>query len=107
MPTLCALMGVDVPAQCDGYPLTPFLEPDSFLFGQYYSAEPRNRSHVSDPALDDLLVRLGPYRRSLALPDSLRRRDIEGARLRDGVLRITFVADAAPSAAPPATRATK
>ena len=38
-------------------PLTPFLEPDSFLFGQYYTGEPRNRSHVSDPALDDLLVR--------------------------------------------------
>ena len=27
-------------------PLTPFLEPDSFLFGQYYTGEPRNRSHV-------------------------------------------------------------
>jgi ABC-type transport system substrate-binding protein len=38
-------------------PLTPFLEPDSFLFGQYYTGEPRNRSHVNDPALDDLLVR--------------------------------------------------
>lgn len=38
-------------------PLTPFLEPDSFLFGQYYTGEPRNRSHVADPALDDLLVR--------------------------------------------------
>ena len=38
-------------------PLTPFLEPDSFLFGQYYTGEPRNRSHVDDPALDDLLVR--------------------------------------------------
>ena len=38
-------------------PLTPFLEPDSFLFGQYYTGEPRNRSHVSDPALDDLLIR--------------------------------------------------
>jgi peptide/nickel transport system substrate-binding protein len=38
-------------------PLTPFLEPDSFLYGQYYTGEPRNRSHVSDPALDDLLVR--------------------------------------------------
>ena len=41
-----------------GYgPLTPFLEPDNFLFGQYYTGEPRNRSHVADPALDDLLVR--------------------------------------------------
>ena len=38
-------------------PLTPFLEPDSFLFGQYYTNEPRNRSHVNDPALDDLLVK--------------------------------------------------
>ena len=37
-------------------PLTPFIEPDSFLFGQYYTGEPRNRSHVNDPALDDLLV---------------------------------------------------
>ncbi len=38
-------------------PLTPFLEPDSFLFGQYYTGEPRNRSHVNDAVLDDLLVR--------------------------------------------------
>jgi len=38
-------------------PLTPFVEPDSFLFGQHYTGEPRNRSHVSDPVLDDLLVR--------------------------------------------------
>jgi peptide/nickel transport system substrate-binding protein len=38
-------------------PLTPFLEPDNFLFGQYYAGEPRNRSHVKDPVLDDLLVR--------------------------------------------------
>jgi len=38
-------------------PLTPFLEPDSFLFGQYYTSEPRNRSHVNDPVLDDLLVK--------------------------------------------------
>jgi len=38
-------------------PLTPFLDPDNFLFGQYFTGEPRNRSHVKDPALDDLLVR--------------------------------------------------
>jgi peptide/nickel transport system substrate-binding protein len=38
-------------------PLTPFLEPDNFVFGQYYTGEPRNRSHVNDPVLDDLLVR--------------------------------------------------
>jgi peptide/nickel transport system substrate-binding protein len=38
-------------------PLTPFLEPDNFLFGQYYTGEPRNRSHVKDAVLDDLLVK--------------------------------------------------
>ena len=38
-------------------PLTPFLEPDNFLYGQYFTGEPRNRSHVNDPALDDLIVR--------------------------------------------------
>jgi peptide/nickel transport system substrate-binding protein len=51
-------------------PLTPFLEPDNFLFGQYYTGEPRNRSHVKDPALDDLLVR---QRRAM---DVKARRDI-------------------------------
>jgi peptide/nickel transport system substrate-binding protein len=38
-------------------PQTPFLEPDSFLFGQYHPEEPRNQSHVKDPVLTDLLVR--------------------------------------------------
>ena len=38
-------------------PLTPFVEPDSFLYGQYYTGEPRNRSHVNDPVVDDMLVR--------------------------------------------------
>jgi arylsulfatase A-like enzyme len=28
MPTLCDAMGVDVPAQCDGFPLTPFVRGD-------------------------------------------------------------------------------
>ena len=28
MPTICDAIGVEVPAQCDGYPLTPFLEGD-------------------------------------------------------------------------------
>jgi ABC-type transport system substrate-binding protein len=38
-------------------PQTPFLEPDSFLYGQYYPGEPRNQSHITDPVLSDLLVR--------------------------------------------------
>jgi arsenite-transporting ATPase len=39
---------------------------------------------------DDLLIRVGPYRRSLLLPDSLRRRPVADASLRAGVLRVTF-----------------
>lgn len=39
---------------------------------------------------DELLVRVGPYRRSVMLPDSLRRRPVTGANLRAGALRVTF-----------------
>lgn len=39
---------------------------------------------------DELLVRIGPYRRALVLPDSLRRRPVVGASLREGLLRVTF-----------------
>ena len=39
---------------------------------------------------DELLVRVGPYRRAVVLPDALRRRAVSGARLRDGRLTVTF-----------------
>jgi len=39
---------------------------------------------------DDLLVRVGPYRRAVSLPDSLRRRTVVGAALRDGSLHVEF-----------------
>jgi peptide/nickel transport system substrate-binding protein len=38
-------------------PQTPFLEPDSFLFAQYYPGEPKNQSHINDPVVADMLVR--------------------------------------------------
>ena len=38
----------------------------------------------------ELLVRVGPYRRSLVLPDSLKRRRVDGARMVDGRLEVTF-----------------
>lgn len=38
-------------------PQTPFLEPDTFLYGQYYPGEPRNQSHINDAVLTDMLVR--------------------------------------------------
>jgi arsenite/tail-anchored protein-transporting ATPase len=39
---------------------------------------------------DELLLRVGPYRRAVMLPDSLRRRTVTGARLQDGHLAVTF-----------------
>jgi peptide/nickel transport system substrate-binding protein len=51
-------------------PQTPFLEPDTFLFGQYYPGEPRNQSHIDDPVVADLLIR---QRRTF---DLAKRRDI-------------------------------
>lgn len=51
-------------------PLAPFLEPDNFLYSQYHSGEPRNRSFVRDPVLDDMLIR---QRRTF---DVAKRRDI-------------------------------
>jgi arsenite-transporting ATPase len=51
---------------------------------------------------DELLVRVGPYRRALVLPDSLRRRSVSGARLRDGRLEVSFADDPAPERAAPA-----
>ena len=38
----------------------------------------------------ELFVRVGPYRRALVLPDSLKRREVAGARMVDGRLEVTF-----------------
>ena len=40
---------------------------------------------------DDLLIAVGPYRRALALPDSLRGRAISGARFDAGRLEVEFI----------------
>jgi arsenite-transporting ATPase len=38
----------------------------------------------------ELFVTVGPYRRAVVLPDSLRRRQVQGAALSEGVLRVRF-----------------
>ena len=38
----------------------------------------------------ELFVRVGPHRRALVLPDSLKRRQVAGARMVDGRLEVTF-----------------
>ena len=46
MPTLCEAMGVPVPAQCDGFPLTPFLHgkrPASWRDAAYYEWDWRDQ----------------------------------------------------------------
>jgi arsenite-transporting ATPase len=43
---------------------------------------------------DELFITVGPYRRSFVLPDSLKRRHVQRARLVDGQLRVTFGLDA-------------
>ena len=42
---------------------------------------------------DELYVTVGPYRRSLVLPDSLKRRRVRGARLEEGALHVRFTDD--------------
>ena len=51
-------------------PQTGFLEPDNFLFGQYYPEELKNQSHINDPVVADMLVR---QRRTL---DIAKRREL-------------------------------
>ena len=57
-----------------GLPL-PFAERDDLELGRHG---------------DELLVRVGPYRRAVALPDSLRRRTVRSATISDGWLEIEF-----------------
>jgi peptide/nickel transport system substrate-binding protein len=37
-------------------PITPFLEPDDYLYGVFYPDQPNNRSHVNDPELNKMLI---------------------------------------------------
>ena len=51
-------------------PQTPYLEPDSFVFGMYYPGEQKNQSHVDDPVVTDSLIR----QRRIA--DPVKRREV-------------------------------
>ncbi len=56
---------------------------------------PFARKDELDVAVADgeLFVTVGPYRRAIVLPDVLRRREVRGAALRDGTLRVRFGQD--------------
>jgi peptide/nickel transport system substrate-binding protein len=51
-------------------PQTPFLDPDNFLYGQYYPGETKNHGLINDPVVADMLVR---QRRT---PDPAKRREV-------------------------------
>jgi peptide/nickel transport system substrate-binding protein len=51
-------------------PQTGFLEPDNFLYGQYYPGEMKNQSHFNDPVVADMLIR---QRR---VPDPAKRKEL-------------------------------
>ncbi len=51
-------------------PQTPYLDPDNFLYGQYYPGETKNQSHSNDPIVADMLVR---QRRTF---DTAKRREV-------------------------------
>ena len=42
---------------------------------------------------DELLVRVGPYRRGIVLPDSLKRRSVDAAKMVGDRLEVTFVTE--------------
>jgi peptide/nickel transport system substrate-binding protein len=51
-------------------PATPFLEPDNYLYTNYYPGHPRNMARVNDPAVTDML------NRQRRLQDPVRRREV-------------------------------
>jgi arsenite-transporting ATPase len=53
---------------------------------------------------DELILTVGPYRRTITLPDSLKRREITAAKLRKGRLRVTFGVSPDDAAADPTER---
>jgi arsenite/tail-anchored protein-transporting ATPase len=44
---------------------------------------------------NEIFLTIGPYRRSIVLPDSLKRRRVAGAKLENGELRVTFTLEGA------------
>jgi len=73
----------------DGEPLRVERDGDGFLLTLELPFADREDLEVGRRE-DELLVRIGPYRRALVLPDSLRRRPVAEATMRDGRLVVRF-----------------
>ncbi|MFH7595316.1 ArsA-related P-loop ATPase [Streptomyces racemochromogenes] len=81
------------PAARPGWPVEDRLAEDGVLVW----AVPLPRARKSELDLirrgDELLLAVGPYRRTVSLPSALRRCTVSGAALTDGVLRVRFTPD--------------
>ena len=73
----------------DSDPLRIKKKGDGYLLTQELPFADRDDLEVARRG-DELLVRIGPYRRAIMLPDSLRRREVTAAVLRKGKLRVSF-----------------
>ncbi len=72
-----------------GRPLRVDREADGFVLTVQLPFADRGDVDVTRSG-DDLFITVGPHRRSLALPEALRRRDVTSARVADGALRVGF-----------------
>jgi len=82
----------------EGQPLRARAEGDGFVLEIDLPFTERDDIDLARRA-DELLVRVGPYRRAVSLPDTLRNRPVRGARMVDGHLAVTFGAAGAAGAA--------
>lgn len=74
----------------DGEPLTVRRDGDGAVLSIHLPFADRDELEVGRRA-DELLVRVGPHRRAVVLPDSLRRRQVVGAALEGDWLEIRFL----------------
>ena len=88
-PGTCGAGSIRPGAWSAGRPLRVDQEGDDLVLTVELPFAERGEVDVSRSG-DDLLITLGPHRRSLVLPDSLRRREVGSAALADGALRVVF-----------------
>jgi arsenite/tail-anchored protein-transporting ATPase len=74
----------------EGRPLRLSREADHFLLSVELPFAERSELELTRNG-DELFVAVGPHRRNLVLPDSLRRRRIGSASLQEGRLEVTFL----------------
>ncbi|MEJ7845748.1 MAG: TRC40/GET3/ArsA family transport-energizing ATPase [Acidimicrobiales bacterium] len=86
-----ALYGGDdpAPARSTGSPLTVTRDGDTHRLRLELPFADRDDLELGRRG-DELLVRVGPYRRAVLLPDTLRRRKVIGANLKGGTLTVRF-----------------